>query len=182
MFNIFDLKFFNILFNTVFSCFFRTPARFHLIKNQKRSDTFCGDLVFLWPFACSHVIRGKPDSRVVRPEHLFGTHWNSNRKDSNVLSKKLKKTFVLLLLIALPIGYFLWDMRQAQHMASDACSMAAKGKNLDEYLSAFSRKEYRIIRNDRECILVPRRGLGRYPCIVSHDGRIITGARTGFTD
>lgn len=98
--------------------------------------------------------------------------------------KKFKKyfTIVLFLLIAIPAAYTLWDMRQAKNMAADACNQAVKGKPLDEYLSVFSKKDYMIVINEKECILVPKRGMGRYQCIISHDGRIITGSKPGFLD
>lgn len=99
------------------------------------------------------------------------------------MQKRLKKSVVIIiLLIALPIGYTLWDMRLARHMAADVCGKAKKGMILEDYLSTLPRKEYRVIVNDRECILVPRRGLGRYHCVISHDGPVITGAKTGFLD
>lgn len=98
--------------------------------------------------------------------------------------KKLRKysTAAFILLFALPAGYTLWDMMQARNMAAHACAHAVKGKQVDEYLSVFSKKDYRIIKNDTQCILVPRRGMGRYQCVVSLDGQVITGSKAGFFD
>ncbi|MCE5275027.1 MAG: hypothetical protein ABFD70_00085 [Syntrophaceae bacterium] len=98
--------------------------------------------------------------------------------------KKLRKysIVVFILLFALPAGYTLWDMEQARNMASDARAHAVKGKQLDEYLSAFSTKDYRIIKNDKQCILVPKRGMGRYQCVVYLDGQVIAGSKAGFFD
>ena len=98
--------------------------------------------------------------------------------------KKLRKHFVtvLILLFAIPVGYTLWDMRQARTMAADACKNAVKGRLLDDYLSAFPVKDYRIIKNDKQWILVPKRGMGRYQCVVYLDGQVILGAKAGFFD
>jgi len=98
--------------------------------------------------------------------------------------KKLRKysIVVFILLFALTAGYTLWDMRQARNMAADACYHAVKGKQVDDYLTAFSTKDYRIIKNDKQCILVPKRGMGRYQCVVSLDGQVITGSKAGFFD
>lgn len=98
--------------------------------------------------------------------------------------KKLRKysIVVFILLFALTAGYTLWDMRQARNMAADACYHAVKGKQVDDYLSVFSTKDYRIIKNDKQCILVPKRGMGRYQCVVSLDGQVITGSKAGFFD
>ncbi len=96
--------------------------------------------------------------------------------------KRLRKYFIIILFLAIPVGYVLWDIRQAKDMASDACSKAVKGMSLDEYFSEFPQKDYRIILNDTECILVPKGGMGRYQCVIFHEGRIITGSKTGFLD
>ncbi len=96
--------------------------------------------------------------------------------------KRLERSLVIVLLIAIPAGYVLWDMRQAKRMVVDACTRALKGESLEAYLSSFSKEDYRIIVNERECILVPRKGMGRYQCIITHDGRNITGSKTGFLD
>jgi hypothetical protein len=73
-------------------------------------------------------------------------------------------------------------MRQAKSMATNACSRAVKGESLDTYFSTLPKKDFRIVMSDRECILVPKKGIGRYQCVVTHDGRTVTGAKTGFLD
>ena len=95
--------------------------------------------------------------------------------------KRVKRCLVVLL-IAIPAGYTLWDLRQAKSMAAYACGRAVKGESLDAYLSSLPRENYRIIMTDRECILVPKKGMGRCRCIVTHDGKIVTGSKTGFLD
>jgi hypothetical protein len=97
--------------------------------------------------------------------------------------KGLRKTrAVFCVLIAIAAVYTVWDMGQARSMAAHASRTAIPGKSIDEYLSAIPRADYRIIRNDSEITLVPGRGMGRYRCIVRHDGRVITGSITGSMD
>ncbi len=73
-------------------------------------------------------------------------------------------------------------MRQAKHMAADVCNRAVKGMPLEDFLSAFSEKDYKIIKRPDYTIIVPKRGMGRNHCIVSHDGQKIIGSKAGFND
>jgi hypothetical protein len=89
---------------------------------------------------------------------------------------------VLFLLFAVVAVYTFWDMRQARNMAADACIQAIKGRYLDDYLSAFSKKDYKIMKNDNQVIIVPKRGMGRYRCVVDHDGQVINSSKANFFD
>jgi hypothetical protein len=89
------------------------------------------------------------------------THWESSTGEATIVQmERLKKYFVVILFITLPMGYTLWDMRQAKHMAADACSKVVKGMNLEDYLSALPQKEYRIIVNDRSVFWFPEEAWG----------------------
>jgi hypothetical protein len=89
---------------------------------------------------------------------------------------------LVLTLVAVLAVYTALDMRQAKSMAMEASSRAAEGMSIDDLLPAFSEKEYRIIKSSQEIIIVPKKGLGRYHCTVSHDGRKITGSKVDFMD
>jgi hypothetical protein len=93
-----------------------------------------------------------------------------------------KIAYVIALLVGLSAGYFVYDMGQAKRMAADACGRAAAGMPLEEYLSKFSSEDYKIIWGAESIIIVPKRGMGRNHCTVTHNGRSITGAKTGFMD
>jgi len=67
-------------------------------------------------------------------------------------------------------------------MTAGACSLARAGMLLEEYLSKFPAEDYKIIRGSESIIIVPKRGMGRNHCAAKHDGRNITGAKTGFND
>ena len=79
-------------------------------------------------------------------------------------------------------GYFAYDMSQAKHMAADACIRATQGMSLEDFLSNLPEKDYKIIRRAEYIMIVPKRGMGRNHCIVSHDGQKIIGSKTGFND
>ena len=79
-------------------------------------------------------------------------------------------------------GYFAYDMSQAKRMATDACIRATQGMPLEDYLSKFPEKDYKIIRRAEYIMIVPKRGMGRNHCTVSHDGQKIIGSKTGFND
>jgi hypothetical protein len=103
-----------------------------------------------------------------------------DKKNKNSIARK--GIYLVILCMAVFAGYFAYDMSQAKRMAADACTRAAQGMPLEEFLSKFSEKDYRIIRSAEYLTIVPRRGMGRNSCIVSHDGRKITGAKAGFND
>jgi translation initiation factor RLI1 len=79
-------------------------------------------------------------------------------------------------------GYFVYDMSQAKHKAADACIRATQGMSLEDFLSNFSEKDYKIIRRAQYLTIVPKRGMGRNHCTVSHDGQKIIGSKIGFND
>ncbi|MRR18010.1 MAG: hypothetical protein EG826_16300 [Deltaproteobacteria bacterium] len=101
--------------------------------------------------------------------------------------RKLKSSVRLIiygvvLLIGLAAGYFVYDQHQARQTAARACAEAKPGMPLADYLSKFSEADYKVIRKPDVIIIVPKEGLGRNHCIVAHDGRKITQAKTGFAD
>lgn len=103
----------------------------------------------------------------------------TQRKFSSVFRKIL---YGMVLLAGLLVGYFMYDGAQARRMAADACGHAEAGQPVEEYLLKLSKEDYRIIRRSEAILIVPKRGMGRNNCAVTHDGRIITGAKTGFMD
>ncbi len=88
----------------------------------------------------------------------------------------------IILLVGLSAGYFIYDLSQARQMAADACRRATPGTPLETYLAALPETDYKIIQSAKQILIVPKRGMGRNHCTVAHDGRIITGAKTGFND
>jgi len=104
--------------------------------------------------------------------------------DTGKKNRHMLRTMIGLFLafIAVVALYMVLDFRQAENLAVSACGRAAVGMPLDEFLPAVSIKEYRVIKTPDGVILVPRKGMGRYSCTVSHDGRKITGAKVAFTD
>jgi hypothetical protein len=88
----------------------------------------------------------------------------------------------VVLLSGLSVGYFLYDIGQAKHMAANACLEAKPGMPLADYLSKFSETDYKVIHRLDAILIVPKKGLGRNHCEVGHNGRIITGATTGLAD
>jgi len=56
------------------------------------------------------------------------------------------------------------------------------GTSVEDFLANVPPEHYRIIKADDRVIIVPRAGMGRHACIVSHDGGKITGSKTGFED
>lgn len=103
----------------------------------------------------------------------------NTKQKSSVVRKAI---YAFLLLFATFVIYTIYDMRQAKHMAVDVCKSAVKGMPLEDFLSAFSEKDYKIIKSPDYTIIVPKRGMGRNHCAVSHDGQKISGSRLGFTD
>lgn len=102
--------------------------------------------------------------------------------------KKNKRSIVrkgiywVVLFVAFFAGYMIYDMSRAKHMADDACLLAAQGLPLEDFLSKFSGKDYKIIQGAEYILIVPKRGMGRNHCTVAHDGMKITGAKAGFAD
>jgi hypothetical protein len=89
---------------------------------------------------------------------------------------------LFLTLFGVVVVYTLVDMRQAKNMAVEACGRAAAGMSIGDLLPAFSNKDYRIIKSSDQIIIVPKKGMGRFNCTVSHDGRKITGSKASFID
>ena len=101
------------------------------------------------------------------------------RKFSSAFRKII---YGIVLLTGLLAGYFIYDVAQARRMTADACGHAVVGLPVEKYLSKFSKEDYKIIWMSESILIVPKRGMGRNHCKVSHDGRIITGAKHGFID
>ncbi|PKN20866.1 MAG: hypothetical protein CVU71_03555 [Deltaproteobacteria bacterium HGW-Deltaproteobacteria-6] len=105
------------------------------------------------------------------------------KSDNRKIRPLVRKTaYAMALLISLSAGYFVYEMSQAKRMAADACGMARAGMPVEEYLSKLSGEDYKIIRGSETITIVPKRGLGRNNCTLTHDGRNMTGAKTGFID
>jgi hypothetical protein len=104
---------------------------------------------------------------------------DDNKNKSSIVRKGI---YLVVLFVSLSVGYFVYDMSQARSMAADACLRATLGMSLEDYLSNFSENDYKIIRRTEYIMIVPRRGMGRNYCSVSHDGQRITGSKTGFND
>ena len=114
---------------------------------------------------------------------IFATPSGQNTEDTKGKSSVVRRAvYAVLLLLAFLTIYTFYDMRQAKIMTADACNRAAKEMSLEDFLKTFSPKDYKIIKRPEYTIIVPKRGLGRNSCIVSHDGQKITGAKTGFKD
>ncbi len=102
--------------------------------------------------------------------------------------KKNKRTFIrkgiylIVILTAFFAGYFVYDMGKAKRMAAEVCNRATQGMPLEDLLSKIDEDDYKIIQGAGYIIIVPERGMGRNHCTVSHDGRIISGAKAGFAD
>ncbi|MEE9910521.1 MAG: hypothetical protein K4571_02255 [Deltaproteobacteria bacterium] len=88
----------------------------------------------------------------------------------------------MALLVGLSAGYFIYDLSSAKQMAAGACRLAAAGLPVEQFLLKFPEADYKIIRGADYVLIVPKRGLGRNHCQVTHDGRVLTGAKTGFAD
>lgn len=88
----------------------------------------------------------------------------------------------VVLVAGLAAGYVVYDLNAAKHLAAGACREAKPGMLLGDYLAMFPASDYRIIQSADRIVVVPKRGLGRNSCTVTHDGRKITGAETGFAD
>ncbi|MBA4389944.1 MAG: hypothetical protein C0399_03300 [Syntrophus sp. (in: bacteria)] len=108
-----------------------------------------------------------------------GVDPDGKKKKSSIVRKGI---YLLVLLVAFFAGYFVYDMRQAKQAAADACINATQGMPLEDFLSKFPEKDYKIIRGAEYITVVPKRGMGRNHCTVSHDGQKITGSKTGFND
>lgn len=89
--------------------------------------------------------------------------------------------YTILALTALVI-YFTFDLHQAEKMAAAVCESARQGSAVENFVAGLSPDSYRIIKTDNRVIIVPRAGMGRHACTVFHDGKKITGSKTGFND
>ena len=105
-------------------------------------------------------------------------HTDNTKHKSSVVHKAI----YVLLFFSIFVIYTIYDMSQAERMAADVCNRAVKGMLLEDFLSAFSEKDYKIIKRPDYTIIVPKKGMGRNHCTVSHDGQKIIGSKTGFTD
>jgi hypothetical protein len=103
-----------------------------------------------------------------------------DKKNKNSIVRK--GIYLIILCVALFAGYFAYDMSLSKRMAADACIRATQGMPLEEFLSKFPEKDYRIIGRAEHIMIVPKRGMGRNHCTVSHDGQKIIGSKTGFND
>jgi hypothetical protein len=117
-----------------------------------------------------------------QPEKYFLPSAGSSPADQKKTSIVRKVIYLIILSVALFAGYFAYDMSQAKRMAADACTGAIQGMPLEDFLSQFSEKDYKIIRRAQYLMIVPKRGMGRNFCTVEHDGKIITESKAGFND
>ncbi len=91
-------------------------------------------------------------------------------------------SYVVIGVIACLGLYTLYDMRQAKHMAAEACSRAVPGTLLDDFQKSFSTGKFAVIKSTDSILLVPKKGMGRNFCKVLHDGRKILSSKTSFVD
>ena len=114
---------------------------------------------------------------------IFAPFSKENTDNTKHKSSVVRKAiYALLLFFSIFVIYTIYDMSQAKRMAADACIRATQGMPLEDFLSKLPGKDYKIIRRAEYTMIVPKRGMGRNHCIVSHDGQKITGSKLGFTD
>lgn len=89
---------------------------------------------------------------------------------------------VLLLLVFCATTYTAYGLIQARRMAADVCRRAATGMTLDHFLAQLHPDDYRIIKGKYYIMVVPKKGMGRSSCTISHNGQKIIEAKTGFND
>ncbi len=112
-----------------------------------------------------------------RSDFLINT--DKMKRKSSVVRKSV---YAVLLLLAFFAIYTIYDMRQAKNMAADVCNSAVKGIPLEDFLSKLPKNDYKIIKGTEYIMIVPKRGMGRNSCTVSHNGQKITGSKTRFND
>jgi len=118
-----------------------------------------------------------------QPEKSFlPSAWSKPDDKKSKSSIVRKGIYLVVFCVALFAGYFAYDMSQAKRMAADACIGAIQGMPLEDFLSKFPVKDYRIVRGNDYVMIVPKKGMGRNYCKVSHDGEKITGSKAGFND
>ena len=118
-----------------------------------------------------------------QPRKYFLPLASSNPDETKQKSFVFRKTiYVILLLLVISVIYTIYGMSQAKRMAADACIRATQGMPLEDFLSKFPEKDYRMIRRAEYIMIVPKSGMGRNHCTVFHDGQRITGSKTGFND
>jgi len=133
-------------------------------------------IIFLGIIGLYYVLR-----RTARK--VFAPPAVQNTENAKVKSSVVRRVvYAFLLLLAFSTIYTFYDMRQGKQMAAGACNRAVKGMLLEDFLTSFSKDDYKIINRSEYTIIVPKKGMGRNSCIVSHDGQKITGAKTGFND
>ena len=120
--------------------------------------------------------------KINQPGNPFLSSAGSGADDQKKSSIVRKGIYLIISFVAMSAGYSTYDMSQAKRMSADACISATQGKPLEDFLSKFTEKDYKIVRRVRYLTIVPKRGMGRNSCTVEHDGRIITGSKTGFND
>jgi hypothetical protein len=113
---------------------------------------------------------------------IFWPQTRSKSDDKKIRPVVRSVIYGITLLAGLSAGYLVYDFSQARKMAAEACRRATAGMPLEEFLSNFPEGDYKIIRGSDDVLIVPKKGMGRNHCIVTHDGRNITGAKTGFND
>lgn len=154
----------------IFLSFFILPFTV-LFENEKGAP-----LLFIMGIAGLYYLLRNTARKILWP----GTGLKSDDKKISPVVRQI--IYGIVLVIGLTAGYFIFDLIQARQMTVAACSRAAAGLPLEEFLSKFSGEDYKIIRGSDNILIVPKRGLGRNYCTVMHDGRVITGAKTGFAD
>ncbi|MDP2854739.1 MAG: hypothetical protein Q8O28_10920 [Smithellaceae bacterium] len=154
----------------IFLSFFILPFM-PLFESEKGAP-----LLFIMGVLCLYYLLRKTARKILWP-----------KTQAKPAGKKLRPfvrgiIIAMALLAGLMVGYFVYDLNQARHLAADACRQATSGMPLEEFLSRFSKEDYKIIRSSEYALIVPKRGLGRNHCAVIHDGRTITGAKPGYVD
>jgi len=114
---------------------------------------------------------------------IFAPPAIKNAEDTKLKRFIFRKAIYAALLILAFLGiYTIYDLQQARIMAVDTCNRAIKGLLMEDFLAALSAEDYKIIKSSEYVIIVPKKGMGRNFCTISHDGQKITGAKTGFNN
>jgi hypothetical protein len=155
----------------IFISFFVLPFS-PLLADEKGAPLF----IVLGVMGLYYLLR-RTARKILWPQ--TGSNPDEKKNKNSIVRKGI---YLIILCMAVFAGYFAYDMSQAKRMAADACIRATQGMPLEEFLSKFSENDYRIIRRTEYIMIVPKRGMGRNSCTVSHDGRKIIESKTEFND